>query len=325
MKATEGGVAKTKNSIKATSTKAKPTKKARKGRTATKKQPVRKKTLTSAATKKKSGDAKKTTATKRKRIVDSNTETTTKRNRRSNRTRNNIFNYDELSHDGSSIPSDDEMIPCNQQKATTRKNSRRPKDSSIAKSRKGDKSNEVGNGNDYDETDEESHWDIYDHQKAEKDSEEEWNERYRRLQEFHSTYGHSGVAIGWSAEPGFAAWVSRQRQLFREIHSGYRIASAQEENRWKRLQILNFPLNYDAWLWQRNYNKLCEVLNGRNYNEITTCLPPPLSEWVHLQRSLMNNTNAAIRGRLDPERRRRLEELGVIVGEGSSDGISSRS
>ena len=88
-------------------------------------------------------------------------------------------------------------------------------------------------------------WDIYEQNRVESDA--SWNENYRRLQEFHSTHGHSGVPINWSRDSKFADWVSRQRQLFREINCGYRIASPREEGRWKRLQVLSFPLSYEKW------------------------------------------------------------------------------
>merc|ERR1711862_108193 len=99
-------------------------------------------------------------------------------------------------------------------------------------------------------------WEIYEQNNDKIESVSSCNENYRRLQEFHSTHGHSGVPINWNAEPQFADWVSRQRQLFREIHSGYRIMSLREEGRWKRLQVLNFPLDYEKWHWRRKYVEL---------------------------------------------------------------------
>jgi len=112
---------------------------------------------------------------------------------------------------------------------------------------------DTGEFTDDEQDNEDEMWKIYEQNRVESDA--SWNENYRRLQEFHSTYGHSGVPINWSMEPKFADWVSRQRQLFREIHSGYRIANSREEGRWKRLQVLKFPLDYEKWyrLTQTNH------------------------------------------------------------------------
>ena len=331
MKVTEGDVvAKTKSPIKAVSTKAK-TKKA-KGRTAATKKQGRKKTA--PVVRKKTGDTKKTGPKKKDEkkkkkkeriVVDSNTETTTQ-NRRSNRNRNNIFSYDESS-DGSSIPSEDDIIPY-QPRAITR-NSRR-KDLTT-KSAGGDRSKRQAgrsNGDDDDDGDGgENRWQIYDLGVTERrggggdDDDEAWNEQYRRLQEFHSVHGHSGVPVlarsgsedEMEKEQAFATWVSRQRQTFREIRSGYRIASTKEEGRWRRLRVLGFPLNHEAWLWRRTCNELSGALNGRKYDRDTTRLPPPLSEWVHRQEALMDENNSnAVRGGMDPDRKHRLEMLGVV-------------
>jgi hypothetical protein len=106
---------------------------------------------------------------------------------------------------------------------------------------------DTGEFSEDDVNNEDEMWEIYEQNSERSESNASWNENYRRLQEFHSTHGHSGVPINWSTEPKFADWVSSQRQLFREIHSGYRIANPREEGRWKRLQVLKFPLDYEKW------------------------------------------------------------------------------
>jgi hypothetical protein len=106
---------------------------------------------------------------------------------------------------------------------------------------------DTGEFSEDDANNEDEMWEIYEQNSERSESNASWNENYRRLQEFHSTHGHSGVPINWSTEPKFADWVSSQRQLFREIHSGYRIANPREEGRWKRLQVLKFPLDYEKW------------------------------------------------------------------------------
>jgi hypothetical protein len=290
MKATVGEVTTAKTAVKAISTKAKAKKP--KGAAATKKSGRKK---TTSVTSKKAGDVKKT-APKKKRITDEEHANTTK-NRRSDRNRNSSFNYEESSPE-SSAPSEDEIPWMGRWRETVAKRTGRRKKTAC--------------NNDTNE----ENWEIYDQGITESDA--SWNEHYRRLQEFHSTHGHSGVPIHWSEEPDFADWVSRQRQLFREIRTGYRIASTREEGRWKRLQVLRFPLNYEKWLWQRKYNELCEALNGGKYTEDTT-LPSSLREWVDHQKSLVES---GAQGRIDSELKSNLEKLGVIARNDSSDEAS---
>ncbi|VEU43607.1 unnamed protein product [Pseudo-nitzschia multistriata] len=160
-----------------------------------------------------------------------------------------------------------------------------------------------------DSSDDDPEWEAYHLHSEKSESDAFWNENYRRLQEFHSTHGHSGVPIHWRVEPQFADWVSRQRQFFREIQSGYRRPSIRDEGRWKRLQILNFPLDYEKWHWQQKYNELIEVLHGEKYDENNTNIPETLKVWANHQIYL---NQSDVHSRIDSERRRGLEILGVL-------------
>eukprot|EP00536_Pseudo-nitzschia_multiseries_P007969 jgi/Psemu1/287489/fgenesh1_pg.193_\ len=153
-------------------------------------------------------------------------------------------------------------------------------------------------------------WEIYEQHSEKFESDASWNENYWRLQEFHSTYGHSGVPIHWSVEPEFADWVSRQRQIFREIHSGYRVATLREEGRWRRLQVLKFPLDYEKWHWRRKYDALVDALNGKKYDETDTTIPPSLKVWANHQKQLYES---GTHGRIDYERKGNLEVLGIVT------------
>ena len=178
---------------------------------------VKAKTKKAAAKKK----AKKTTSTKKKTVKKvvappqekSNVGNSKTSGKRSDKNRSNINNINTNGEEWSPVPSEDD----------------------------------TGEFSEDDANNEDEMWEIYDQNSERSESNACWNENYRRLQEFHSTHGHSGVPINWSTEPKFADWVSRQRQLFREIHSGYRIANPREEGRWKRLQVLKFPLDYEKW------------------------------------------------------------------------------
>jgi len=293
-----------------------------------KKKPTASTSTTTTTTKKKAGDAKKTAPTKHKKkkkrlIADELAEqhASSTQHRRSIRNRNSSFNYEESSPE-SSAPSEDET-PWRGRRRETVANKRaggcRTKTAGGSSSNDNDSTKEETNNN----NNSNNNWEIYNQGTTETDT--SWNEHYRRLQEFHSCQGHSGVPIRWSKAPDFADWVSRQRQLFREIRAGYRIATTQEEGRWKRLQVLRFPLNYETWLWQRKYNELSEALNGRKYTADTT-LPSSLREWVEHQKSLVNTTTSSMNSggahgssrRIDSELKSNLEKLGVIIARNDS-------
>jgi hypothetical protein len=219
------------------------------------------------------------------------------RHRRSIRNRNSSFNYEESSSE-SSAPSEDEATPSKMRRQQKRR----------AKTAGGGSNDGINTNTEETNSNSNSNWEIYDQGTTETDA--SWNEHYRQLQEFHSNHGHSGVPICWSKAPDFADWVSRQRQLFREIWAGYRIATPHEEGRWRRLRVLRFPLDYERWLWQRKYNELSEALNGRKYTAETT-LTSSLREWVEHQTFHGSS-------RIDSELKSNLEILGVIVARNDS-------
>jgi hypothetical protein len=152
-----------------------------------------------------------------------------------------------------------------------------------------------------------SMWQSFEQNSERIETDASWNENYRRLKIFHATHGHAGVPINYD-DAEFADWVSRQRQLFREIQSGYRIATLREEGRWKRLQALNFPVNYESWHWKRKYNELQAILQGKKYDENMT-LPESLLSWLNHQRKMLRSS--INRRFMDPQRREKLEKVGI--------------
>lgn len=232
--------------------------------------------------KKKQIGKKKATDTKK-------TQAPTTSKRRSIRKRNSNLNYGELSEDiDSSADEKSFRAGSNAKKRGIR--------------RKGDKNSAIS----------EKNWQVYD--RGSLDSDDTWNEHYYRLQEFYSQHGHSAVPthLVSNDEPEFADWVSRQKQLFREIRNGYRIASSRDERRWRRLQVLQFPLDYEEWLWERQYNELCKILNGEKFTS-RTILPASLTEWVERQKEFAKH--GAHGSRINSERRANLEKLGVLARE----------
>lgn len=287
----------------------KKTKTAIKARGTTKKAPKKKQ-----ITRKQAGDTKKTLAilrstetgepiakkTRQKKVGETKKTTTSKR--RSNRNRNSNLNYEELSDDLNS--SADEKSGNDKGKHTKKQRKRKKDDQNSIK-------NAIS----------EENWQVYD--RGSLDSDDTWNEHYYRLQEFHSQHGHSAVPthIVSNDEPEFADWVTRQKQLFREIRNGYRIASSRDERRWRRLQVLQFPLDYEQWLWERKYNELYKILNGEKLTN-RAILPTSLIEWVEQQKEFAKY--AAHGGsRINSERRTNLEKLGVLTRDDINSSVST--
>jgi Helicase associated domain len=157
-----------------------------------------------------------------------------------------------------------------------------------------------------------SMWQSFERNSERIEDDATWNENYRRLREFYAEHGHSGVSTDWDGNPDLADWATRQRQLFREIQSGYRIPTLREENRWKQLQMVNFPLNYEKWHWERKYGQLKEILKGEKYDEATIELPKDVQEWLDHQRTLMKDDGTVMRSRrMEHDQKERLKCLGV--------------
>ncbi|KAL3931793.1 MAG: hypothetical protein SGARI_004119 [Bacillariaceae sp.] len=143
-----------------------------------------------------------------------------------------------------------------------------------------------------------------------------WNRNYGDLKAYFEQHGHTGVSPDWEGDEVLAEWATRQRQLFREIQSGYRIATKREESRWQQLQLLNFPLNYESWHWERKYSQLKEILDGETFvAEAMDKLPGPLQKWLEHQQVLlqpMPSKDLPIYGKvLEKDKRERLKSLGV--------------
>jgi hypothetical protein len=139
-----------------------------------------------------------------------------------------------------------------------------------------------------------------------------WNIHYKKLQDFYSKNGHSGVSPDWDGDNALAEWASKQRQLFREIQMGYRIATLREESRFKQLQLLNFPLNYENWHWERKYSQLKDILDGEKFTKsMITDLPEKLQTWLKHQQELLKAEAPTTAKTLEKDKRERLKCLGV--------------
>ncbi|KAG7346569.1 helicase domain protein [Nitzschia inconspicua] len=155
-------------------------------------------------------------------------------------------------------------------------------------------------------------WQSFERNSERVEDDASWNVNYRLLLEFYEEHGHAGVSSDWDGNPELAEWATKQRQLFREIQSGYRIPTLREDNRWKQLQKINFPLNYEKWHWERKYGQLKEILMGEKYDAKHIELPKDVQLWLDHQRTLMKSDGSVMSSRrMEHDQKERLKCLGV--------------
>ena len=127
-----------------------------------------------------------------------------------------------------------------------------------------------------------------------------WEERFRELQEFQITYGHCHVPNKDKENPPLSRWVGTQRKNY--------INKILDDSRVERLVKLGFIWDTRHAAWEERFKELqeykdthghCNVLQNNKDN-------PKLGIWLSKQR------NAHRSGKIDPERARRLEELGIV-------------
>ncbi|MBF0417975.1 MAG: helicase associated domain-containing protein, partial [Magnetococcales bacterium] len=127
-----------------------------------------------------------------------------------------------------------------------------------------------------------------------------WLESFRALEAFGERFGHLLVPSDWPENPRLAAWVTAQRNAHIKGH-----LSVAHVERLSALGMIWDPKEAVAeeMMWQlRDFQKRhghCEVpLDSPEY--------PRLGMWLQFQRQAKKD------GQLDPERARKLTEIGVI-------------
>lgn len=108
-------------------------------------------------------------------------------------------------------------------------------------------------------------------------------------------------------EQVLANWCTVQRQIYREIESGYRDGSAAEKDRIKKLTKLGFTWDYEAWHWEQSFKLLQDELNRGA--ETRQGLSDEALLWIRQQRELGKRGMP-----LDPDQRaKRLKSIDVFI------------
>ena len=102
-------------------------------------------------------------------------------------------------------------------------------------------------------------------------------------------------------------WCTAQRQIYREIESGYREGSAAEKDRIEKLTKLGFVWDYEAWHWEQSFKSLQDELNKGA--ETRQGLSDEALLWIREQRELGKRGMP-----LDPDQRaKRLKSIDVFI------------
>ncbi len=132
-----------------------------------------------------------------------------------------------------------------------------------------------------------------------------WEKRFAELQDFHRRFGHCNVPHKWEENSQLATWAYKQRAKH--------LAGRLSEDRRMRLSELGFEWargNYFVTLnegsWEQRFRELQDFHRRFGHCNVPKAWPTnrQLGTWVHKQRARY------LRGRLQPDRTCRLEELG---------------
>ncbi len=127
-----------------------------------------------------------------------------------------------------------------------------------------------------------------------------WERQFAALKLFRQLHGHCKVPADWPQNPQLAAWVAAQRQAWKKnrLDAEHRL----------RLDALGFVWDLEAAHWQGMFDALARFRQLHGHCKVPDPWPqqPPLATWVTGQRREWK------KGRLDPDRQRRLDELDFI-------------
>ena len=127
-------------------------------------------------------------------------------------------------------------------------------------------------------------------------SEEIFEKRFFDLTKYKNIWGHCNVPRDWSENQHLSKWVDKLRQ----------IKSRLSLEQIKRLDSLGFDWNPRKNRWEKRFLELIEYEKKYGHCKVLRDWPknPALARWVSMQRYYRN------KGKLSPERIKRLEEIG---------------
>ena len=159
-----------------------------------------------------------------------------------------------------------------------------------------------------------------------------WNDKYRELQEYLAHHGHVLVPQRYEANPELARWVRRQRELYaarmgtlqqrkplESTHNSYQttVANSAEimtDERIAKLEAIGFCWNILEARWEKHFRELEEFVRIHGVgSRPTKRTNKALAEFLSRQRKQY------AKGKLAPERLKKLEALGVMERTGKKN------
>jgi hypothetical protein len=129
------------------------------------------------------------------------------------------------------------------------------------------------------------------------------------LESFKRTYGHCGVPPGWPRDSLLADWCTVQRQVHREVRSGYRDATSEEATTITKLKEMDFVWDYEDWHWHVRYEKL-RACRGDGAATNGRASPQNVVNWLQEQRRQLRMEENTT---LSPARLAKLYKAGVAL------------
>ena len=146
---------------------------------------------------------------------------------------------------------------------------------------------------------------------------EKWEEMFRQLKEFQKEHGHCNVPQQYKKNPKLGVWVHYQRVANRK--------GKLAPERKRRLDDLVFAWTSDSCghKWEDSCGHKWDLKDFHmehghcrvpRWYKKDDCISPSLGRWVNTQQTAKN------KGKLAPERKRRLDELGIVWSMPRDDG-----
>lgn len=135
--------------------------------------------------------------------------------------------------------------------------------------------------------------------------ENDWNERYRDLQQYKQQHGHCLVPVNGKEHRSLGQWVGAQRRLEakNQLSAIKKKKLSQLGFVWSRDTRQQLKLMYDSH-WKANFEKLRAYQQEHGCCRVSLKIDPKLRQWTRWQRILHRQ------GRLSEARRQALEAIG---------------
>jgi hypothetical protein len=111
---------------------------------------------------------------------------------------------------------------------------------------------------------------------------DQWNERFQELVEYHQTFGHSHVPYHYKKSASLAWWVKRQRHQYKMKQDGNHSTLTDERER--KLEALGFCWDSHTAVWEERLNELIDHRRQHGHTTISQTYNPKLLIWVKCQR-----------------------------------------